>query len=358
MTPDPDDYSFFNRTVEATIRIGILIAMAAACFTILSPFLMVVLWAVIIAVAINPMFDKLVGALGGRRKTAAALLVLVAAALVLVPTFLLMETLVDGFRSLADALRADKIHVPPPPDSVADWPLIGQRLHHTWSLASENLESAVAEFHPHLNKLGGWIASTAAGVVVTVLLSVLALVLTGVFLSIAQSGLSFAHRLGRRLSGERGVKIADLSVATIRSVAQGVIGVAFIQSVLAGIGMLVAGVPGAGAWALLVLVLAIAQLPPALVLIPVAIYVFSHASTVGAVLFLIWAILVSISDSFLKPLLMGRGVDVPMLVILIGAIGGMMAFGIIGLFVGAVVLAVGYQLFIAWLNEKDEEPQT
>ena len=113
MPPESDDYRFFNRTVEATIRIGILIAMVAACFTILSPFLMVVLWAVIIAVAVNPMFDKLVRLLGGRRKTAAALLVLVAVALVLIPTFLLMETLVDGFGSFADALRADEIDIPP-----------------------------------------------------------------------------------------------------------------------------------------------------------------------------------------------------------------------------------------------------
>jgi predicted PurR-regulated permease PerM len=354
MGPDPEDSRFFNRTVEATIRIGILIGMVAACVTILSPFLMLVLWAVIIAVAVNPLFNRLVHLLGGRRKLTATLFVLLGIAIVLIPTFLFMESLVDGIGKLADALRADKIHVPPPPDGVADWPLIGQRLHHTWSAASENLEAAVAEFHPHLNHLGGWIASTLGTVVFGVLSSLVALILTGVFLTIAESGLGFAHRLAARLSGERGIRIADLSIATIRSVAQGVIGVAFIQSLAAGLGMLVAGVPGAGAWALLVLILAIAQLPPALVMIPVAIYVFSYASTVGAVVFLVWAIAVSISDGILKPLLMGRGVDVPMLVILIGAIGGMMAFGIIGLFVGAVVLAVGYQLFLAWLAEKDE----
>jgi len=351
--PDAEDYKFFTRTVEATIRIGLLVAMVLACFTILKPFLMLVLWAMIISVAVNPLFNRLVSALGGRRKTAAILFVLMALAMMLVPTILFMETLVDGVSRFADALRGDKIHIPPPPDGVADWPLIGERLHQTWALASENLESAIAQFHPHLTEVGGRLASTAAGIGLGMITSLLAILLTGVFLAIAESGLGFSHRLGRRLSGERGVKIADLSVATVRSVAVGVIGVAFIQSLAAGIGMLVAGVPGAGAWALLILILAIIQMPPMLVLLPVAIHVFSYASTFGAVVFLVWALLISVSDSFLKPLLMGRGVEVPMLVILIGAIGGMMAFGIIGLFVGAVVLAVACQLFVAWLDERD-----
>jgi predicted PurR-regulated permease PerM len=145
-----------------------------------------------------------------------------------------------------------------------------------------------------------------------------------------------------------------LAGATVQSVTRGILGVAVIQSLLAGVGMLVVGVPAAGLWALLVLLLAVIQLPPLLVLAPVIVYVFSTSSTVAAVVFAVWSVFVGMSDTFLKPVLMGRGVDVPMLVIFMGAIGGFMLDGIIGLFVGAVVLALGYTLFTAWLQETAE----
>ena len=162
---------------------------------------------------------------------------------------------------------------------------------------------------------------------------------------------AFLKALARRLMGNRGEEFTMLASKTVRSVAQGVLGVALIQSLLAGVGLLAAGVPGAGLWALIVLLLAIVQLPPILILAPIILYVFSVSSTTVAVIFMIWSILVSMSDAFLKPLLLGRGVEVPMLIILIGAIGGMIHSGIIGLFVGAVVLALGYELFRAWLEE-------
>jgi predicted PurR-regulated permease PerM len=139
---------------------------------------------------------------------------------------------------------------------------------------------------------------------------------------------------------------------------QGVIGVAIIQAVLSAIGMVVAGVPAAILWTVMVLVCAVSQLPPILILGPVAAYVFSANETTPAVIFLVWSILVSASDGFLKPMLMGRGVDIPMLVILIGAIGGMMLSGIIGLFVGAVVLAIMYTLFMSWMDDSLHEVNT
>ena len=154
----------------------------------------------------------------------------------------------------------------------------------------------------------------------------------------------------RRLAGKQGEEFATLSGATIRSVVQGVLGIAIIQSVLAGIGLVTVEAPAAGLWALMVLFLAVIQLPPLLVLGPIIFYVFSIAETTPAVLFMIWSILVSVSDTFLKPLFLGRGVEVPMLVILLGAIGGIMLSGLIGLFVGSVVLSLGYKVFQAWLN--------
>ena len=176
-------------------------------------------------------------------------------------------------------------------------------------------------------------------------------------LATAQGGRGVTVSLTSRLAGNKGPEFADIAGATVRSVAQGVLGVALIQALAAGLGMLAIGVPGAGLWALLVLLLAVMQLPPALVLVPVVIYVFSAYDTVPAVIFMIWAVIVGVSDSFLKPMFLGRGVAVPMLVILLGAIGGMIMYGIVGLFVGAVVLALGYKLFMAWLTETGRETQ-
>jgi predicted PurR-regulated permease PerM len=190
---------------------------------------------------------------------------------------------------------------------------------------------------------------------------VVSIVIAGVFLANADGANQAALTFFRRLAGERGANFVELAAATVRSVAQGILGVAIIQAVLGGLGCLVAGVPGAGLWALLILLLAVVQLPPLLILGPIIFYVFSSSSTITAILFAIWSVLVSISDPFLKSLLLGRGVDVPMLIIFIGAIGGFITSGIIGLFVGAIVFTAGYKLFLRWLTEETQpepEPST
>ena len=199
----------------------------------------------------------------------------------------------------------------------------------------------------------GWVIGAAAGVGKGVLLFLVSILIAGAFLVYGQSGSQALETVAARILKGDGKQFVDLAGATIRSVAQGVLGVAVIQAILAGIGMMLVGVPYAGLWALLVLLLAIIQLPPLVVLGPVIVYVFSVETTVPAVLFMIWGLIVSASDTFLKPLFLGRGMDIPMLVILLGAIGGMILSGIIGLFVGAVVLAVGYTLFMAWLGQED-----
>jgi len=204
---------------------------------------------------------------------------------------------------------------------------------------------------PHLKKFGIPLLSAAAGAGVGILKFVVSIIIAGVLLANAAGGGQAARAIATRLTGEQGTKSVELAVATVRSVTLGILGVALIQTLLAGLGFLVVGVPGAGLWALLVLILAVVQLPTILILGPIIVYVFSTSSTVIAVVFTIWSILVGISDAFLKPLLMGRGVDVPMLVIFIGAIGGFMTSGIIGLFVGAIIFALGYKLFLLWLNE-------
>jgi predicted PurR-regulated permease PerM len=208
-----------------------------------------------------------------------------------------------------------------------------------------------------LRDLGQSLLAFAGSTLVGVLVFVFSIIVAGVFLVSAGGGYRVSSAIGRTLSEQHGQGMIDMAIETIRSVAKGVLGVAMIQAMLSAIGLVAIGVPGAGLWAGIILLLAIMQLPPLLVLAPIAVWVFSVSDPTPATIFAIYAFIVSISDSFLKPLFLGRGMDIPMLVILIGAIGGMITSGIVGLFVGAVVLAVGYKLLITWMVSEEEGEQ-
>lgn len=350
-----DDNAFHKRTVDAAIRIALLALLVLWCFNIVRPFIMPVLWGAIMAVAIYPLFVKAYSALGGRQKLTATLITVSALALLITPTVMLSGSMIESSKTLAADIDAGTLTVPPPSDTVKDWPLVGEKLHGAWSLASTNLDAALNKFKPQVTAASKWLLSAAAGVGGGVLMFIVSIIIAGAFLVYGHSGSQAMETIAGRVMGKKGGKdFVDLAGATIRSVAQGVLGVALIQSILAGIGLMVMGVPYAGVWAALVLLLAIIQLPPLLILAPIVVYEFSVAETVPAVIFMIYSLIVSSSDAFLKPLFLGRGMDIPMLVILLGAIGGMVLSGIIGLFVGAVVLAVGYTLFTVWL-EQDEQ---
>ena len=234
--------------------------------------------------------------------------------------------------------------------------MIGEKAHKYWTLASVNLEAALKQIAPRLKSAGAWLFGAIGGAGLGVLQFIISILIAAVFLASTEAAHRATLAISSRIAGDQGEELAGISIATIRSVAQGVLGVAIIQSLLAGVGLLVMDVPGAGLWALLVLLLAVVQLPPILVLGPIIVYVFSVATTGPAIAFMIWSLIVSGSDAFLKPLFLGRGMEIPMLVILLGAIGGMMTAGIIGLFVGSVVLALGYKLFMIWLDPETAEP--
>jgi predicted PurR-regulated permease PerM len=348
--PTIDDAVFVRRNVESAIRIGVLAFLVVWSFRIIRPFFEPVMWGVIIAVAVFPAYSALAARLGNRRKLSAALLVVVAMAALLIPSVHFFGDTVDGIEHVAKRLEAGTLTIPPPSEKVRDWPLIGGDVDEVWQLASTNLKAALNRFRPQLEGISKRLLSAGAGLGLGILEFFISIIIAGVFLVAAGSGKAAAVRIGQRFAGDDGAGFVVLAEKTIRSVAIGVLGVATIQSVLGGLGMAVAGVPGAALWALLILFVAIVQLPVMLVLGPIALYVFSAESTVTAVIFLVWAVLVSFSDTVLKPLLLGRGVEVPTLVILIGAIGGLVSSGIIGLFLGAVVLALVYQLFVAWLG--------
>lgn len=348
-----ESQSFIKNSLAAAIQIGLLFLMAAWCLKIITPFIGVVAWSAIIAIAVYPLHTKLAGVLGGRKKMSSVLIVLIGLSILLVPTWSLTGSSINTAQKLVTSLEDGTLKVSPPADKVAEWPLIGKRVHSAWSEAATNLEATLTKHHDKLKAFSSWLLKSIAGTAMGILGFAFSIIIAGVFLMTADSSYQAFRRVGHRLGGARGADFTDLSVATVRSVAKGVLGVAFIQTLLAAIGLIMMDVPGAGIWASIILVLAIMQLPPLLVLGPIAIWVFSTAEPVPATVFMVYALFVSFSDALLKPLLLGRGVNVPMLVILLGAIGGMITSGIIGLFIGAVILALGYQLFQFWLNEDE-----
>ncbi|MCX2980371.1 AI-2E family transporter [Halieaceae bacterium IMCC14734] len=345
-----------TRSIEIFIRLGLIIALVIWCFQILQPFITTIVWGMIIAIALQPPFNWLLARMGYRYGLTAAILTVIAMAALLTPAIELSTAMVQSASNLTESIRDGSYEVPPAPDSVREWPFIGDQVHTGWSLASNNLQAALQQYSPQLRKAASWTLSTAAGAGLGLLQFAISIIVAGFFLAYSKNSADFARRLGRRLAGETGEKYAALASTTVTSVAQGVLGVAFIQALLAGIGFVVMDIPGAGLWTLLVLILGIVQLSPGLIIIPTVIYVFTTASTPVAIAYLIWGIAVGLVDNILKPILLGRGVPVPMAVIFLGAIGGFITTGFVGLFVGAVVMVMGYDLFMIWLTagETDE----
>lgn len=343
------------QATETALRLGLLFAIVAWCLLILAPFISVILWSGIVAIAIYPFYAKLSDLFGGSGRAAVALLSVLGVALIALPVVLLSGSMIDGANAIGAQFDSGSFRIPPPSDAVAEWPVIGGWASAFWLQASSDMSTLLEAHAGQLAGLSKALLSFAAGVGLGMAQFFIALAIAPVLLLNADAIGQFLRRLARRLSGSHGVEILESSEKTIRSVAAGVIGIAFIQAFMAGIGMLIASVPAAGLLVMLTLILGIAQLSPQLVLVPILIYLFSGDNTGIAVFFLVWTILIAASDFFLKPLLLSRGVDVPMLVILIGAFGGMLMSGIVGLFTGAVVLAVGYRLLQAWIGMDGEE---
>ena len=262
-------------------------------------------------------------------------------------------------KNLGQDLRAGTLTVPPPNPGVADWPVIGEKTYGVWSDAAANLQDTAMQYQEQLRELGQRVFNFATGSIVGILQFVLSMIIAGALLMQSKGGYGTTTEIMTSLVGTaNGRRFTDMSISTIRSVVKGVLGVAIIQGLAAAVGLMVAGIPMAGIWAGAVLVVAIIQLPPILVLGPIAFWYFSVADPVPATIFLVYSFLVSFLDGILKPMLLGRGLETPMLVILIGAIGGAIMSGIVGLFIGAVVLALGYELLVAWMAPDAPEPAT
>ena len=338
-----------NLALEASIHVGLAILLATACLLILLPFIPLLTWGSIIAVATYSSFLKLQKVLGGRETLAVVVCTLILLAVLIVPAILLGQALVGGIQSVTSHLKDGSAIIPPPPPTIESWPVIGAPLKSVWGVASRDLTEAVRMFAPQIKRVLPGLLSASAGIGFTVLQLLLSILLAGVLLANAKVAYEVMCSLASRLFGEKGPEIQQLVGATIRSVTLGILGVALIQTVFAALGFLVVGLPAVGLWTVIFVFAAVVQ-AGVLVLIPAVIYVFATASVTKAVIFLVWCIIVGLMDNILKPLLLGRGVAVPVVVVFLGAIGGFVAMGVIGLFVGAIVLSVGYKLSFAWLE--------
>ena len=257
----------------------------------------------------------------------------------------------DSIQSLANQIQSGSLAIPEVSEDIRQWPIIGEQLYALWQQASTNLSELLLKFRPQLKDASITILGSIAAAGLAILQFVIAVVIAGVILAHYERAASLARQLERRIVPETHDRFVILTENTVRGVTMGVVGVAIVQSILAGIGFALIGIPAAAFWAFACLILAVLQISIAIVVVPIAIYVFSNFELIPSLLFVAWNIPILALDNVLKPLLMGRGVDAPMLIIFIGAIGGFISFGFLGLFFGAVVLVIAYDLLMLWLDE-------
>ncbi len=346
--------------LDVLIRAGFVLAMVIICFQVFSPFLSLMIWALILAVTLYPLHQSLAAKIGGRQGLAATIVVLLGVVVVVVPTAVLLNSFGDSLHELIDDVQNNTFQVPPPPAGVAEWPLVGEKVHAFWTSAHTDLPALVQSMQPKIGNLAKGAVGVVASIGGEMLRFLASLVVAGIMMAFGEGGARAIRAIFERIAaGSRGGEFVDLSTATIRAVAKGVLGVAFLQAIIFGVCLLIAGIPFAGVLAVVVLVLGIGQVPALLVSLPAIAYLWSSDSyaTGAAILYTVLLLVAGMTDNVLKPLMLGRGVDAPMPVILLGALGGMAAAGILGMFVGATLLALGYQIFMGWIATNPDAPR-
>ncbi|MDB9390289.1 AI-2E family transporter [Microcystis aeruginosa] len=344
------------KIIDLVIRLFFLGLLLFAGFTLLRPFLTMILWGAILAIAWYPLFLWLKKLLAGRAKLAAVLLTLLCLGIIIGPVSAIAAVLAGNLRTLAEYIDTGAAVIPPPPTDVATWPLIGERIASLWQQASDNTGQFLQRFEPQLKELGKISLSLATSTGLTVLKFIVSILIAAALTLSAKNLTHLMNRLAEKIAPGRGIALASLTASTVRNVSRGIIGVAIIQSLLIGIGLVTVGTPAAGLLTFLTLILGILQIGPGLIVLGALIHAWVTLPNSIALLFTIWMIPATLVDNFLKPILMGRGLPIPMVVILLGVFGGVIAYGIIGLFVGPVLLGLCYELVRAWIGEDSPEP--
>ncbi|MHA1530204.1 MAG: AI-2E family transporter [Alphaproteobacteria bacterium] len=339
--------------VDTAALIAFIAFLGYLVISILLPFATILLWAIILAVALHPAFSWLEARLGGRGGLAATILSLGLLAIVVGPVVLLSGSMIGSLKSIAASMSEETFAIPPPSETVRSWPLVGEWLYQAWASTAEHLGDTLVRFAPQLRTLGTTVLGFAAGLGGGVLQFVVSIMFAGLMLRATGALSAAARTIARRLTTRRGDILVDMVAATIRNVSRGVIGVAILQAILAAIGLVAADVPAAGLIAFAALVLAIVQIGPGILLTLVIIWVWSAETTTTAILFTAYMVPVMLFDNFLRPMMMARGLNTPMIVIVIGVIGGTLSFGLLGVFIGPIVLAVFYDLVTNWVLSAD-----
>jgi len=341
---------------DTLVRVALIGSLAWLCFTVFSPFLKLMVWSIILAVNLYPVHQWLSRKLGKRQGLASVVLVILGIGLIVVPTWLLMNSFADSVHGFVGAVQQNTLHIPPPPESVKNIPVVGNKIQAGWSKAQTDLPGLVKTMQPKIGDLARAALSMVASVGGAMLLFMASFIVATIVMAYGVSAQQTGRNIFSRIAGSRGDSLAQLSIATIRAVAQGVIGVAAIQSLLIGLALMLAGIKLAGVLAIIALVLGIAQVPALVITLPVIIYIWASGdySTGSAIVHTIILLLTGMADNVLKPMMLGRGVNVPMPVVLFGALGGMATGGILGMFVGATALALGYEIFMKWLATGSE----
>lgn len=339
-----------TRTVLAVACIA---GLVGASFWILRPFLGATIWAAMLVVATWPLFLRLERMLGARRGLAVTLMTGALMLLLVVPMWAAIDTIADNSGRIAGWVKAlAEQGLPTPPDFVARIPFVGEKLASVWGeLAAAGPESLVGRLAPYASGMGKWVVAEAGSVGFVFVQFLLVVALSAVMYANGEVASAKIRRFGRRLAGDRGENAVILAGQAIRGVAMGVGVTAIVQTTLGGVGLAVAGVPFAGFLAALMLMFCIAQLGPGLILFPAVGWLYWSGDSTWATVLLVWSLFVTTLDNFLRPFLIKQGADLPLLLIFAGVIGGMLGFGLIGLFIGPVVLAVTYTLLEAWIAD-------
>ena len=336
------------RTTLQLLALGVLIASS---FWILRPFLLALTWATMIVVATWPLLLHAQAWLGGRRSLAVALMTIALLLILVVPLYLGIDTIVENADRIADWSKSlATLTIPQPPAWVEALPLVGAKLAARWQqLAAAGPEELAARISPYARGFALWFVGEVGSIGLLLVQFLLTVIIAAILYANGESAARGADHFARRLAGPQGENAVHLAGQAIRGVALGVVVTAVAQSTAVGVGLVIVSVPFAAILTAVIFMLCIAQVGPGLVLIPAVVWVYSTHGALWGTGFLLWAIFCSTFDNFLRPVLIKRGADLPLLLIFAGVIGGLIAFGVIGLFIGPVVLAVAYTLLVNWV---------
>jgi predicted PurR-regulated permease PerM len=350
-----DTNVWVKRTIDIVIRIALLLFLIYWCYGIVKPFLDILLWSVIFAVAEYPLYNWFLRRLRNKKILSSAIVISIILMAIIIPGVIFAKSLYEGVAGLKEQYESASNLIPEASQQVSTWPVIGPFLYEKWNWLSQHMTDALQEYAPQIKQVLVGLISSIASAGAAFLKLIVSIIISGILLINSVKSGKLALDISEKLVGKKGAEFANMAEATVRTVIRGVVGVAFIQSVLFGISMVLAGVPAAGLWFILSLILGIMQVGIFPVAIPVVIYVIMTKGTMTSVVFVAWNIVVSFIDNILKPILLGHSAMVPMAVIFIGSVGGFIYSGLVGLFTGAVIFSVGYKLFVYWLKDKEED---